>query len=69
MEENRIIIAQEKLPKFEILEKKRYDALLRKEEKDNNLLIKYGWNDHLLTDINYNLVEENAPSVRINLIN
>ena len=69
MEENRIKIAQERIPKFENLEKKRYDALIRKEEKENNLRIKYGWYDNMLTDINYNLVEENAPMVKFVLIN
>jgi hypothetical protein len=69
MEENRIKIAQERLPKFEHLEKKRYDALIRKEDKENNLRIKYGWYDNTLTDINYNLVEENAPMVKFVIIN
>ena len=69
MEENRVRLAQERLPKFEQLERKRYDAMLRKEEKENNLRMKYGWYDQMVPDINYNLVEENAPMVSIIVIN
>jgi len=63
MEENRIRLALEKLPKFEQLEKKRYEAMLRKEERDNTLMMKYGWYEQEIRDINYNLVEESTPMV------
>lgn len=63
MEINRIRIAQEKLPRFEDLEKKRFEAMLRKEERENNLMIKYGWYDQVIPNINYKLVEESAPMV------
>jgi hypothetical protein len=64
MQQNRIRLAQEKIPKFEELERKRYEAMLRKEERENNLRLKYGYYDQVIPDINYNLVEETAPMVR-----
>jgi hypothetical protein len=63
MERNRIRLAQEKLPKFEELERKRYEAFFKKEERENNLRIKYGYYDQVIPDINYKLVEESAPMV------
>jgi hypothetical protein len=63
MEENRIRLALEKLPKFEQLEKKRYEAMLRKEERDNNLMMKYGWYEQEIREINYKLIEESTPMV------
>lgn len=65
MEENRIRLAQERLPKFEELQRKRYKAMLRKEEKEENLRMKFGWYEQMVPDINYNLVEENAPMVSL----
>ncbi len=63
MEINRIKLAKEKLPKFKNLEKKRYEVLLNKEEIENNFRIKNGIYEQIIPEINYRLVEENAPSV------
>jgi hypothetical protein len=39
--------------------------MLRKEEKEENLRMKFGWYEQMVPDINYNLVEENAPMVSL----